>query len=46
MYVVWRLDNIYDYFDMFNSCFGEVVFDDGDDYMFMSLEDKCLLDGQ
>uniref|UniRef100_A0A8W8LMF3 Uncharacterized protein n=2 Tax=Magallana gigas TaxID=29159 RepID=A0A8W8LMF3_MAGGI len=46
MHVVRRSDNIHDYFDMSNSRPGELVLDDGDDYMPMSLEDKCPLDRQ
>lgn len=46
MHVVRRSDNINDYLDMSNSRPGEVVLDDGDDYMPMSLEDKCPLDRQ
>lgn len=46
MHVVRRSDNIHDYLDMSNSRPGEVVLDDGDDYMPMSLEDKCPLDRQ
>lgn len=44
VHVVRRSDNIHDYLDMSNSRPGEVVFEDGDDYMPMSLEDKCPLD--
>lgn len=47
IHVIRRSDNIHDYLDMSNSRPGELVVDDTDDtddYMAMSLEDKCPLD--
>lgn len=41
--IVRRSENINDYLDMSNSRPGEVVLDDSDDYMPMSLEDNCPL---